>query len=264
MLEDLTPREREIFDLLLERVSPKEIARKLNISDHTVAFHRTKLYNKLDVQNIKELFAKYSTNGKTPPPEALEAEATAAVSMSNKLSAHSAPKGEIIDVHNLGFFASSDMKFGGKSTSEVFITNEKIDGKTIDNALNIKTNLIRKDTNEIWAQAFTHRNDIIQRLRKANGIRFKALGDGKTWAIEFHTTESTPERKYACYTYMLGTTHDQVIVVDIPYSNLYLPIWWEKYSFDFYKERIVGLAFTAQNLQYEGSSSLQIFDFEIY
>ena len=72
MLEDLTVRERELFDLLLTGVSPKEIAHKLNITVHTVAYHRTKMYNKLGVQSIQELFAKYSTNGKEPPPEAPE------------------------------------------------------------------------------------------------------------------------------------------------------------------------------------------------
>jgi|GEM_PF-3081963 len=71
MQEKLTSREQEIFDLLLEGIPPKEIAFKLNVTYSTVDYHRTKLYGKLGVRNIQELFAKYSKNG-TPPIESAE------------------------------------------------------------------------------------------------------------------------------------------------------------------------------------------------
>jgi DNA-binding CsgD family transcriptional regulator len=61
MLEDLSAREREIFNLLLEGISPKEIAYRLHVSDHTVAFHRGNLYRKLGINSLHELFAKYSS-----------------------------------------------------------------------------------------------------------------------------------------------------------------------------------------------------------
>ena len=51
-LDSLSPRERQIFDLLLEGVSPKEIAYKLKIKNSTVDFHRTKLYKKLGIQSL--------------------------------------------------------------------------------------------------------------------------------------------------------------------------------------------------------------------
>jgi len=59
MQEKLTSREQDIFNMLLEGVSPKEIGHKLNISYHTVDFHRTKIYNKLGVKNIQELLSMY-------------------------------------------------------------------------------------------------------------------------------------------------------------------------------------------------------------
>jgi DNA-binding CsgD family transcriptional regulator len=289
MLENLTVRERELFDLLLTGVPPKEIAHKLNISYFTVDFHRKNLYNKLDIHNIQELFAKYSTNGKTPPPEALEAEAIAPVSPAPKkklkvllpvgiaflafsvvfilimtpdkmATAHR--KGVIIPYNNMGFYATSDRDIGGNSTSEVFITWEEIDGAIID-VLNIKINLIDKD-GDVFASACTNKPDIIQRLRRANGIRFKTRGDGKTWAVQFQTAETTAERNYASYSYIVGTARDQVIVVDIPYSSLFLPEWYEKYPFDFNKETIRTLLITANRIHGYGTSLLQIFDFEIY
>jgi DNA-binding CsgD family transcriptional regulator len=297
MLENLTVRERELFDLLLTGVPAKEIAHKLNISHHTVAFHRTKLYNKLGVTSIQELFIKYSTNGKTPPPEApepSEAEPLAPVSPAKKKkvkillpvgitilvfslaivlimapdkmpTADTTPKGVKIPVNNLDFFPTSDGDLGGNSTSEVFITREEIDGVSVD-ILNIKINLVKRDmiSESCFANAHTRNPELMQRLRQANGIRFKAKGNGKLWTLDFFTKESTAEGNYPHYSYMVNTIRDQIIVVDVPYSSLYLPEYFSQYSFDFNKETINSMAITA-NLQHGyGQSLLQIFDFEIY
>jgi DNA-binding CsgD family transcriptional regulator len=141
MLEDLAVRERELFDLLLTGSPAKEIAHKLKISHHTVVFHRTKLYTKLGVTSIQELFTKYLANGKAPPPEALESEATDFVSPAKKKrlkvllpvgiaaivlsvafvlimasvkmpTADTTPKRVKLPVNNLGFFPTSDGDLG--------------------------------------------------------------------------------------------------------------------------------------------------------
>ena len=57
---NLTPREQEIFTLLLKGTSPKEIAYTLKISYETVHHHQKNMYKKLGIQSIQELFAKYS------------------------------------------------------------------------------------------------------------------------------------------------------------------------------------------------------------
>jgi len=294
MPENISSREREIFDSLLEGLSQKEIAHKLNISHSTVDFHRTNLYRKLGVHNIKELFAKYSTNGKAAPAEpetALPVSRTKkhkkfrlllpagiaagiiALALSVSLiwifviKPSPKPKGIIIPVYNLGFSPWPDTRDKrGESTAEVFITSEEIDGTEINGVLNIKTNLKgRENSDMFYADINITKYDIIQRLRQANGIRFKTRGDGKSWIVKFFTKESTQERKYAHYQYIFGTVRDKVIVYDIPYSSLILPEYWEKYSFDFNKESIKILSISADNtIQGAGSSSLQIFDFEIY
>jgi DNA-binding CsgD family transcriptional regulator len=294
MLKNLTVRERELFDLLLTGAPAKEIAYKLNISNHTVAFHRTKLYTKLGVTSIQELFIKYSTNGKTPPPEApepSEAKPSAPVSpakkkrfkvlfpvgialsvafvlimtLARKPTAHTTPKGVKIPVNNLDFFPTSDGDLGGNSTSEVFITREEIDGVSVD-VLNIKINLVKRDmiSESCFANAHTRNPDLIQHLRQANGIRFKAKGNGKLWTLDFFTKESTAEGNYPHYSYFVNTIKDQVIVVDVPYSSLYLPEYFSQYSFDFNKETINSMSITANLLHGYGPSLLQIFDFEIY
>jgi DNA-binding NarL/FixJ family response regulator len=52
--EPLTPREREVLDLLAEGLANKAIARRLNISEHTVKFHIGAIYDKLDVSSRTE------------------------------------------------------------------------------------------------------------------------------------------------------------------------------------------------------------------
>jgi len=56
---NLTPREQDIFTLLLKGTSPKEIAYTLKIGYETVHHHQKNLYRKLGIQSIQELFAKY-------------------------------------------------------------------------------------------------------------------------------------------------------------------------------------------------------------
>jgi len=68
MREKLTQREQDILDLMLEGTPPKEIGSKLNISYHTVDFHRTKIYRKLGVKNIHELLSMYGQQSTTVIP----------------------------------------------------------------------------------------------------------------------------------------------------------------------------------------------------
>jgi len=57
--DNLTTREQEIMELLLEGMALKEISGALKISLKTVDFHRDNLYRKLGIQSQKELFTKY-------------------------------------------------------------------------------------------------------------------------------------------------------------------------------------------------------------
>lgn len=52
---NLTPREREVFHLIAEGLTTKEIARKLEISAKTAENHRTRVLDKLGMRNTAEL-----------------------------------------------------------------------------------------------------------------------------------------------------------------------------------------------------------------
>lgn len=51
----LSPREREVFHLIVEGLTTKEIARKLDISAKTAENHRSRILDKLGVRNSVEL-----------------------------------------------------------------------------------------------------------------------------------------------------------------------------------------------------------------
>jgi two-component system, NarL family, response regulator YdfI len=55
--QSMSPRESEILNLLASGLANKEIARLLKISDHTVKFHVTSIFNKLGVSNRTEAVA---------------------------------------------------------------------------------------------------------------------------------------------------------------------------------------------------------------
>jgi DNA-binding NarL/FixJ family response regulator len=61
--EVLTAREREILDLLAHGLKNAEIAGELHISEHTVKFHVSSLYAKLDVNNRAEAVSRGARYG---------------------------------------------------------------------------------------------------------------------------------------------------------------------------------------------------------
>ena len=55
LFERLTPRQREVLQMVAEGNSSKEIARKLNLSVKTVDMHRSQLMTALDIHDIAGL-----------------------------------------------------------------------------------------------------------------------------------------------------------------------------------------------------------------
>jgi two-component system response regulator NreC len=62
----LTPREREVLQLLAEGKNTKEIASSLHVSVKTVETHRNKIMEKLDIRSIAEL-TKYAIRERLTP-----------------------------------------------------------------------------------------------------------------------------------------------------------------------------------------------------
>jgi len=54
-LESLTPREREVLDLMTQGKQNKSIAQDLGVSPRTVEIHRARVMEKMDAQSVAEL-----------------------------------------------------------------------------------------------------------------------------------------------------------------------------------------------------------------
>jgi DNA-binding CsgD family transcriptional regulator len=54
----ITPKEKEILQLIADGLSSKQIAEKLNISFYTVQTHRKNMLAKMGVKNTPELIVK--------------------------------------------------------------------------------------------------------------------------------------------------------------------------------------------------------------
>lgn len=68
-LEELTPRERQILQLIAESCTSKEIAQKLDISVKTADTHRANLMRKLDVHDVAGLTRQAIAFGLVNPPQ---------------------------------------------------------------------------------------------------------------------------------------------------------------------------------------------------
>ena len=55
LVDSLTPRELQIFKMLLTGMLNKQIAAELNIAEHTVKLHRGKITEKLGVKSVAEM-----------------------------------------------------------------------------------------------------------------------------------------------------------------------------------------------------------------
>lgn len=54
-LDTLTPREREVFDLVIKGLLNKQIAMELGTSEQTIKVHRGRVMEKMEVQSVAEL-----------------------------------------------------------------------------------------------------------------------------------------------------------------------------------------------------------------
>jgi two-component system response regulator FixJ len=66
-LAELTPREREVMDLLVAGLSNKAIAGELGASPRTVEVHRARVMEKLDVHSLPELVRLVLAAGESQP-----------------------------------------------------------------------------------------------------------------------------------------------------------------------------------------------------
>ena len=58
LMARLTPREREVLEMIMDGLSNKEMARKIDVSPKTIEAHRANLYTKMRADSLAELVRK--------------------------------------------------------------------------------------------------------------------------------------------------------------------------------------------------------------
>jgi len=158
-----------------------------------------------------------------------------------------------------GWFAYNDKTF---SRSNISIARETINGMERE-VLTINIHLASGSPNNNWAGTATENMDIIQILRRANGVRFKVLGDGKKWNANFVTTDV---KDTAWHITAIPTKKGEVSVIDIPLDKLYQPNWGDRAVFNKNNITIFAIERNINNGAGDGigPSTIKVFDFEVY
>ena len=246
--EQLSEREQEIFTLLLEGKSSKEIANVLKISGGTVNFHRNNIYKKLEIRSINELYLKYlpvneklnNDNNKQSVKYIISAVVVTVLIISlfflllmqnnlNKTSNNAAGKNVVFDF----WFAL------GSARSETNVTRKRelINGKEelvvgISGTLGLNINL---------AGVYGSPNaETLELLRTMKAISFMFQGDGNRYSFSLPTieTQSLPYSGYdKHWMTVLQTENDEIssITIEIP-GDL---IWLNQDYIDFIQENVI-------------------------
>jgi hypothetical protein len=163
-----------------------------------------------------------------------------------------------------------------ESMSNVSISREKIDGAEKD-VLIIYSSL--SGGNSKWTgatlteESFSTRVlktkssvtpadiNLIQKLANANGVRFKVVGDGRKWEVYFPTTDVTDT---AYHGVKISTENGKVSNIDIPFNKLTQLSYGTGTKFN--KKNLKGVALQKSTIAGSGSgtTTIKIYDFEVY
>jgi len=297
MQEELTPREQEIFNLMLDGISPKDIAYRLNVTYSAINYHRNNLYRKLGISSNKELLIKY---GSAKPEDMVLVNPQLTNNFNRQVwrfkgninkrliisagfiiffvsifmlwnvlfNPFSSPAQQIIYhlpiiSHHTGWnteINSANQKLASESFSSIQITKEIINDHEKD-VLNL-TARIAEGTDWVIANFITRSTLVIHNLRNGSGIRFKVLGDtGTGWDVTLWTSHG----ENISYDFPIYTVENKIVEIDIPFTAFMQPVYQNQIQFD--KNNITHLVIQRHSpdfSQISGSSTIKIFDFEIY
>jgi hypothetical protein len=158
--------------------------------------------------------------------------------------------------------------FGGnasvrsRTTTNLSFSRETIQNREVD----VMTLSVNIASGNEWRMGnfFSDHPDIIQRLRAANGVRFKVSGDGgRGWYIAMSTPETDSDG--GRFRTPITTRRGTVVDVDVPFSRLRQPAWARSVRFN---RETIGFIEIARHANgddsFSGESIIKIFDFEIY
>ncbi|MCL2800350.1 MAG: helix-turn-helix transcriptional regulator [Treponema sp.] len=205
--DDLSPREKAVFDLLLKGTAPKSIAAELNISYTTVLTHQKNIYRKLGIQSIHELFAKYLSTGR----KNYDKGNTAVFIKWNTVGDDLGSEIEVIeDIEKI---------------NEEFFTTYTLTGK-----------MSPKGDSYIGALFFPD-SPTLEAMKQMTSFSFKYISDGQPYEVKITTAEGRLNEEYNFYSKVLITKIGEISTVNININELAQNPFFGQ-SFPFNKDNI--------------------------
>ena len=196
----LTTREQEIFTRLLEGAAPKELAHSLNITLNTFKTHQKNLYRKLDVNNIRQLIATYSTGPADYP--------------------HPQSKADKPVAFIRWWTNKDDLGSSVKITEKI----EEIEGQyfpTITMAGKLAP------TTHVYAGTFAlPDSSTLEAMKKMKGFSFRVLGDGNSYAVLLPTTDTKLKSDHNHYRKLFTTQNGKISTVTVSINELIQSPFW--------------------------------------
>jgi DNA-binding CsgD family transcriptional regulator len=241
--EPLTPREQEIFTMLLNGSTPKEIAYNLKITYGTVVNHQKSIYSKLGVHNINEFMVKFRSAGvdsaviparnkKKYPQLKFILPIAALVFITVMILFFLLPPKSPRGIENYGFvwYPICDEK----STSKTKKTDEKINGET-------KECIIMSGTMSDYLNAYScieGKPDIptLEDLKTMKSFSFQAMGDGGNYHVRLLTRETADGDAYL---FNLRTIKDEIISVTVNVPDDLFRLRWSGKDAEFIQDNII-------------------------
>jgi len=202
---NLTPREQEIYNLLLKGSSLKEISYELKIKYETVYFHQKNLFNKLNINN-NELLVKHLQ----------EPSLKNIIHAKNGITPVFAKWSTFAD--NLG------------SSINLTAANEKINGQY---HLCYNISGIFSTDSKCYAGVYAHPDpSTLELMKKMTSFSFKISGDGNYYAVIITTSDTRKTGNTNHYHKVFETKKELVSAITVKISDLVQSdAWGEKVKF---------------------------------
>jgi DNA-binding CsgD family transcriptional regulator len=261
----LSQREKEIFDLLLDGKAPKTIGYDLDISYGTVKFHQNNMYNKLGVQSIQELFAKYKSGyippKRTFPKKLIISAGIAIIVICSALAVFSIiKKGEGKAAVFELWYAFCDEN----STIQMVRKDEEMNRK-IENVVSIFGGMANKDglTDVAYRDFFAgvySRPDAatLAAMRTMKSFSFKFMGDGNKYCVRLPTFETIEGDHWI---HIFETEKDKIMSITLKVPDDFIREGWSGKEVDFIQENIMFIQIQPNDL---GDFNLKFWDFRLY
>jgi len=262
----LTPREQEVFDLLLKNATPKEIAFSLNISHDTVLAHQKNLYRKLGVHSKYELKRKHL-------PSASQSSAAPIKKLKpNKLLIFAGFAGVFI----LVLFLFLSLNNSHTTNNRVTFTRWLNYQDNLGSILNVTTSIesiqgqlystitltgIKIDGEGTYTGVTGYPDpSTLKAIKNAASLSFNVLGDGNIYELMIATKESRLYGEYNHYQITFDTKKDEISVITININDLTQQRGWGKpVSFNLKNAELLQFGISTPGL-----FNLKIWDIKFY